>query len=107
MFDKEVGVMEGGIKSKRLRKGRSVVVLVLLIFSAIMLAGGLPQATAADEGRPLQAVVVVQGDTLWSLVQKHYDYQGDIRRAIYEVRQLNSLKEATIVPGQLIYIPLN
>ena len=94
-----------GLHIRRLRKGRCTVILLLLIFIVMLLAGGLPNATAADEGRPLQAVVVVKGDSLWNLVQKHYDYQGDIRRAIYDVMQLNGLKDAVIVPGQVVYIP--
>ena len=91
--------------TRRLRKGRCTMVLAVLIMIAMLLASGLPKATAADEGRHMQAVVVVRGDNLWNLVQKHYDYKGDIRRAIYEVRQINGLKDAVIVPGQVIYIP--
>jgi len=97
--------MESKHKIRRLRKGRCTTVLVMLIMAIMLLSGGLSQATATDKGRPMQAVVVAQGDTLWSLVQKHYDYKGDIRRAIYEVRQINGLKDAIIVPGQVIHIP--
>jgi hypothetical protein len=89
---------------KRLRKGRCVVMLVLLM-AITVLAGGLLKATAADEGRLMQSVVVKQGDTLWSLVEKNYDYRGDIRNAIYEVRRINNLQDTLIVPGQLLYIP--
>lgn len=98
-------MMERGQKIRRLRKGRCTALLVMLIMAAMLLAGGLSRATDADEGRPMQAVVVTRGDSLWGLVQKHYDYDGDIRRAIYEVRQINGLKDATIVPGQVVYIP--
>jgi len=97
--------MENGQKMRRLRKGRCTIVLVLLLLLAIMLAGVLPKATAADQGRPMQAIVVTEGDTLWGLVQRHYNYTGDIRRAVYEVRRINGLKDALIVPGQLLYIP--
>jgi hypothetical protein len=100
-------MMEIRQKIRRLRKGRCTAVLVLLLMTVMLLLGGLSQATASDEGRPLQTVVVAPGDTLWRLVQKHYDYKGDIRQAIYEVRQINGLKDAVIVPGQVVYIPQN
>jgi len=93
-------------KIRRLRKGRCTIVLLLLMLFAMLLAGWLPKATAADEGRPMQTIIVAPGDTLWSLIQKHYDYQGDIRRAIYEVKQINELQEAMIVPGQTLLIPV-
>jgi hypothetical protein len=98
-------MMKRGQKIRRLRKGRCTALLVIVIMVTMLLAGGLSSATDADEGRPMQAVVVSQGDSLWCLVQKHYDYEGDIRRAIYEVRQINGLKDAIIVPGQVVYIP--
>lgn len=93
------------LKIRRLRKGRCTAMLLLLILLLLLLAGGLPKATAAIEGRPMQTVVVNQGDSLWRLVQRYYNYKGDIRRAVYEVQQINSLKNAVIVPGQVLYIP--
>ena len=94
-----------GKKIRCLRKGRCTALLVVLIFIVMLLAGGLPKATASVEGRPMQIVVVTPGDSLWRLVQKHYEYRGDIRRAIYEIQQINSLEDAAIVPGQVLYIP--
>ena len=96
---------DNGQKIRRLRKGRCVALLLVLILLTMLLAAGFPKAKAAEEGRPLQAVVVVEGDNLWNLVQKHYKYRGDIRKAIYEVMQINSLQYAVIIPGQVLYIP--
>ena len=97
--------METMQKIRRLRKGRCTAALVLLILAVLMLAGGLFKAKAAEEGRPMQAVVVTQGDTIWRMVQEHYNFKGDIRRAVYEVKKINGLKDTVIVPGQVIYIP--
>ncbi|MCL1817121.1 MAG: LysM peptidoglycan-binding domain-containing protein [Clostridiales bacterium] len=99
-------------KIQRLRKGRCLAALLLMVLVAILLMGsgnskGITnnENLSLSENRPMQAVVVDQGDSLWSLVQKHYDYKGDIRKAIYEVRQINNLKDAIIVPGQVLQIP--
>ena len=91
--------------NKRLNKGRCIAVLVLLLFMIILLVSSFSGAKAAENSQAMQAVVVVEGDTLWGLVQKHYAYKGDIRKAIYEVRKINALKDAVIIPGQVIYMP--
>lgn len=92
--------------NKRLNKGRCIAVLVLLLLMIILLVNSFSGAKAAENSQAMQAVVVVvEGDTLWGLVQKHYAYKGDIRKAIYEVRKINALKDAVIIPGQVIYMP--
>lgn len=92
-------------KIKRLRKARCTAVLVLLIIIGMLLFGGFDKANGVDTGRPMNSVVVCRGDTLWNLVQEHYAYDGDIRKAVYEVKQLNGLKNAYIIPGQVLQIP--
>lgn len=57
---------------------------------------------------PLTKVVVKSGDTLWSLAHQ-FDYSNgniDIRKLIYEIKEINQLTSAQIHPGQVIYIPL-
>jgi len=92
-------------KIRRLRKTRCTAVLVVLIMISMLLFGGLDKATGSDTGRPMNNIVVCQGDTIWGLVQEHYAYKGDIRKAVYEVKQLNNLENAYIEPGQILRIP--
>ena len=40
----------------------------------------------------LKAVYVVEGDTLWSLVDQHYDTDDDIREAIFQVKKINDIE---------------
>lgn len=89
---------------RTLRKGRCLVLLTLcfIIFS---FSSGAFSAQANDIPRELQPVIVRSGDTLWDLVSQYYQYNGDIRAAIYEVREINELDSVELYPGQLIYIP--
>lgn len=91
-------------KKRCLRKGRCLLLLTICIF-LFSFFGGVFNAQAGDQPRELQPVAVRSGDTLWELVDKYYQYEGDIRAAIYEVKQINDLNSAALTPGQIIYIP--
>lgn len=51
------------------------------------------------------SVVVQPGDTLWSIAGAVTDEGDDIRAVIAEIRALNELPDATLVPGQLLVLP--
>lgn len=78
----------------------SVVILLTMLFMSFY----------ADSKKEVQLakVVVKNGDTLWTLARAHDRSDGgiDIRKLIYEIKELNQLTSAHIYPGQVIYIPL-
>lgn len=79
--------------------------MLTLCFIIFSFSSGAFSAQANDIPRELQPVIVRSGDTLWDLVSQYYQYSGDIRAAIYEVREINELDSVELYPGQLIYIP--
>jgi nucleoid-associated protein YgaU len=50
------------------------------------------------------AVVVQPGDTLWSIASPVAN-GGDVRAVIAEIRRLNGLSSARLVPGQTLQLP--
>ena len=92
-------------KVKRLRKGRCIVFLVLALMLFLFFLQGFNLAAATNEGRTINEVYVLSGDTLWALVQEHYNYRGDIRNAILEVQRLNNLNSTRLYSGQVLLIP--
>jgi nucleoid-associated protein YgaU len=50
------------------------------------------------------AVVVQPGDTLWSIASPVAG-GGDVRAVIAEIRRLNGLSSARLVPGQTLRLP--
>ena len=92
-------------KTRRLRKGRCIVFLVLALMLLLFFMQGFNLAAATNNGRTINEVYVLSGDTLWNLVQEHYDYRGDIRNAIIKVQRLNNLTDTNLYSGQVLLIP--
>ncbi len=50
---------------------------------------------------------VVTGDTLWDIAAVHTPAGGDVRRTVHDIPgQVNHLASVTIVPGQVLQIPV-
>ncbi len=94
------------MKRRRLRKLPCLIIAMIIVLLINLISGGFAaKASGQESARELQAVQVASGDTLWTLVEEYYLYEGDIRKAIYEVQQINALEGGIIQPGQIIYIP--
>ena len=50
-------------------------------------------------------VTVKNGDTVWKIAKKHNINKKDIRKLVYEIREINDLDSLIIYPGQLIKVP--
>ena len=48
---------------------------------------------------------VQPGDTIWSIATDYIDSNTDIRKLVYEIREINKLNSAIIIPGQELLIP--
>jgi nucleoid-associated protein YgaU len=63
---------------------------------------------AADGGglrmAGVTSVVVQPGDTLWSIASPVAG-DGDVRATVAEIRRLNGLSSAGLVPGQTLRLP--
>lgn len=78
-----------------------VLVVALLVLAVVLAASALrPSAAGAGE----EAFYTVRpGDTLWDIAAAHY--AGDPRKAVWEIKQANSLGEAMIRPGDVLVLP--
>ncbi|CAN5790452.1 hypothetical protein BH20ACT6_BH20ACT6_03940 [soil metagenome] len=89
------------------RRGR--LALLLIALSALLLAAVVVSSTvvaSSDAGAPTdtQAVTVQPGQTLWDIAEAS-GARGDLRDAVYEIRQLNHLKGAGLQIGQSLDVP--
>jgi len=90
------------------RKLRCLITLTIFVL-ALSAVFGVFSAEADDKDydgtNDLRPIYVINGDTLWGLVEEYYDYEGDIRKAVYEVEQINNIDNGMICAGDIIYIP--
>ena len=113
---------QGSAVSLRLTaRGRLVVRLLVLAslltltlsvatFSRALLAGAIAEdgtsaGVSAGHSVTYQEIVVVPGETLWSIAQ-HVSSRQDIRSVVDTLVELNHLESAGLVAGQRLIVPI-
>lgn len=85
------------------RRGRLAILIVAL--AVVLLPGAWrAMATAQTDGVPMATVTVQAGDTLWGIASE-VDPGADPRVLIAEIREINSLSQSGLVPGQVLVVP--
>jgi len=96
-----------GVAKPRLRltrRGRIVVFAFFLLLAAAAVTLAATASRAADPAGPVTTTVVQDGDTLWSIADRHH-LDGNRRAVIEEIRRLNTLTDYTIYAGQELKLP--
>ena len=93
------------VRRRRLAGLVRFAVFLLLIFIAVW--AGVRVAHAGTDASVYTGhhYVVHAGDTLWSIAAREYGPQSDLRRAVYEIEQVNSLSRAGLQPGSQLTLP--
>lgn len=89
------------------RRARRCGLLLALVAGVALGCWLAPVVGGSDSGLRLAgvtAVVVQQGDTLWSIASPVAGGH-DVRAAVAEIRRLNGLSSARLVPGQTLRLP--
>ena len=74
----------------------------ILILAALGIFLWATFARSSDASGPERRYVVQPADTLWSIASSGY---ADPREGVWEIKERNGLKGATIVPGQVLVLP--
>lgn len=80
---------------------------VILILSGLLLSAGSTKA-GADEYvvTSYESVLLMPGDTLWSLAESHKLSTMDTRAYIETVKQINHLHSSELISGQYLILPV-
>ena len=71
-----------------------IIMFLVLIFSF----------TSAKENVVYEDYTVTSGETLWTIAAENKKADEDIREYIYELQELNNIKDCMIYPNQTIKI---
>lgn len=80
----------------------SMLFLVLIFIFSI---GAIVDPANANKEEQFIEVIVAKNESLWSIAEKYDDNKIDLRKFIYQIKELNQIND-TIYPGQVLYIPL-
>lgn len=71
----------------------------MLVFLLAALGVARPSSGAAPEARH----IVRAGETLWEIAASRYD--GDLRKAVWQIEQRNHLGAGALQPGEVLLLP--
>ena len=86
-------------------------IVSIILLAAIIFTGSLfiyNRLSLGDELYEENTIKVVDGDTLWSIANRLVENSNksvDVRKVIYEIKELNNIDDSQIYPGDLIRIP--
>jgi len=84
------------------RKKRFFIFISVVVFIAVFTL--LSVSADSDDQKVKETVTVGRGDTLWSIAEK-YGEDSDIRKYIFEIKELNNIKGNIIFEGDELLLP--
>ncbi len=79
--------------------------LVLTVILALVFMFFLQNSAKANKKIDYNTIIVKSGDTLWDIA-KSENYNIDTREYIYQIRKINNLSDANLIPGQSLILPV-
>jgi hypothetical protein len=98
------GPVESRARVRLTRRGRAVVLGLVLLLGALVGFLAASPGQAADPPKPAVTAVVQPGDTLWSFAERNLPRWHTID-AVAELQRLNHLEGSVIHPGQRLVLP--
>ncbi len=100
------------MKTKRYKIVNKTRFYIFLTFTLIL--GGILTNTLLSTAKaysnpvdvPYEEVIVAEGDTIWYIALEFMPRNYDVREMVYNIRQLNNMKNVSIHPGETIKVPI-
>lgn len=85
---------------------RSILIIIGITIVVTFIA---TKSIYSYQNMELKTIYVEEGDTLWSIAKEEQNnnkyYEGkNIREVIYDIKKLNNMSDANILPGESIKI---
>jgi len=84
----------------------TIFTISLLIIIIISLFINDKEAYSSTYIQEYEEVIVKTGDTLWKIAKEYTPKDYDIRKMVFEIREINNLESADIYPGDLVKVPI-
>ncbi|MFZ5943576.1 MAG: LysM peptidoglycan-binding domain-containing protein [Bacillota bacterium] len=95
------------MKKRRINFKKGIIKTTLMVALALLFSvfiGLIANTAIAGKDNTVIQVTVKPGENLWVIAEK-YNNKIDIRKHIFEIKELNNITD-TIYPGQVLEIPI-
>ncbi len=79
----------------------SVIILLTITLITLYTVNGLTEKEIYYKN-----IEIKNGQTLWKIVENEFGNNINIRKYVYQIKQINNLENSNIRPGQVIKIPV-
>jgi len=98
------------MKKYRVVNKKRFTTFIVFTFSLLFLLYFILLNSLKAEGRILNdryfEHYIIDGDTLWNIALEYMPKKYDVRKMVYDIKELNHLETSFIFPGEVIKIPL-
>ena len=93
-------------KNNKFSKLLSFLVVVLIL--SLLITVFYTLISFSENTNNFRKHEIKKGESLWSIAAKYHNSNNvDLRKIIYEIKNLNNIDSAVITPGEEIIIPLD
>mgnify|MGYP006288932397 FL=1 len=101
---------KGNAKLKREEKKKSkstvFIAMAVILLTLIILISVISYSALTKKEIYYKDIQIKDGQTLWEIAESEFGKDIDIRKYVYQIKQINNLKNSNIQPGQVIKIPI-
>lgn len=83
-----------------------VTFLFVVLAFIIGLVFTIPKAHSSIQFQSFKEYHVLAGDNLWNISLEYMPKDYDVRRMVYEIKELNNMETSYIAAGETIKIPI-
>ena len=94
------------MRQRKLRRQRSIAVMVMVALIVMIANVAFSKNASKDDKHNVIAVVVSNGDTVWSIAERYLPEGGNLCEFVYDISADNGIKDGDIYAGQTLYIPV-
>lgn len=80
--------------------------ITVIILSIILLISVLSFKAMTEKEIYYKDIEIKNGQTLWQIAESEFGSDSNIRKYVYQIKQINNLKNSILSPGQVIKIPI-
>ena len=85
---------------------RFIIILVSLVLIIILFFQKRNKAYSSLYEEQYIEIEITKGDTIWDIAREFMPKEYDIRKMVFEIKEINNMDNAKIYPGDSVKVPI-